>query len=216
MHATRFPSRAAALALVGCALLGSARADVADVHVWRAPDGTTVFSDAPPTGDGTARTSYVGRYGRPVATASCAGLDAAALDARGEALREPIEAAARRHGLDPTLAMAVARVESCFDVRARSRAGAEGIMQLMPATARALGVGDSFARDANLDGGTRYLARLLARFGGDETLALAAYNAGPGHVRRHGGVPPFPETVAYVRRVLAARERYRLLAAREG
>ena len=84
-------------------------------------------------------------------------------------------------------------------------------MQLMPATARSLGVTDSFSTPANLDGGARYLARMLARFGGDETLALAAYNAGPGHVRRHGGVPPFPETIAYVRRVLAARERYRRL-----
>ena len=182
---------------------------VPGAFVHRAPDGTTVFSDAPPTGDGTARTSYAGHYGRPVATASCRGLGTAALDARGEALRADIERAARRHGLDPTLAMAVTRVESCFDPRARSVAGAQGLMQLMPATARSLGVRDAFVAAANLDGGTRYLARMLARFGGDETLALAAYNAGPGHVRRHGGVPPFPETVAYVRRVLAARERYR-------
>ena len=201
--------RAALVALACLGAAGPARADVPGVFVHRGADGTTVFSDAPPTADGTARTRYAGSYGRPVATASCAGLDAAALDARGEALRGAIERAARAHDVDPLLALAVARVESCFDVRARSVAGAEGLMQLMPATARSLGVTDPFDGPANLDGGARYLARMLARFGGDETLALAAYNAGPGHVRRHGGVPPFPETRAYVRRVLDARERYR-------
>ena len=191
---------------------------VPGAYAHAGPDGTTVFSDVPPppdgaspggaAPDGTVRTSYAGSYGRPVATASCRGLDAAALDARGEALRADVEAAARRHGLDPGLALAVVRVESCFDVRARSVAGAEGLMQLMPATARELGVADAFSTPENLDGGSRYLARMLERFDGDETLALAAYNAGPGHVTRHGGVPPFPETVAYVARVLAARARY--------
>ena len=185
---------------------------VPGAFVHRAPDGTTVFSDLPPGGGGAARTSYVGSYGRPPATVSCRGLDAAALDARGERLRARIERAARRHGVESALAMAVTRVESCFDPRARSVAGAEGLMQLMPATARALGVVDALSPEANLDGGARYLARMLRRFDGDETLALAAYNAGPGRVRRHGGVPPFPETIGYVRRVLAARERYRLVA----
>jgi soluble lytic murein transglycosylase-like protein len=100
--------------------------------------------------------------------------------------------------------VALVRVESCFDVKALSRAGAQGLTQLMPATARSLGVHDSFNAAANLDGGARYLARMLARFN-DETLALAAYNAGPGNVVKHGGVPPFPETQSYVKRISALR-----------
>ena len=213
------PTSAGLAALLAALLVAPAPAPGADstgvpgAFVHRGADGTTVFSDVPPGADGTARTAYAGSYRRPVATASCAGLDGRALDARGEPFRAGVERAARRHGLDPALAMAVVRVESCFDPRARSVAGAEGLMQLMPATARALGVTDAFSASANLEGGTRYLARMLGRFDGDETLALAAYNAGPGQVRRHGGVPPFPETVAYVRRVLGARERYRLAAA---
>ena len=97
--------------------------------------------------------------------------------------------------------LAVARIEPCFDPRARSVAGALGLMQLMPATARELGVANPFDPEASLDGGSRYLARMLARFDGDLALALAAYNAGPGNVARHGGVPPFPETLRYVERV---------------
>ena len=205
------------IAIAPSSVAAAGATSVPGAYAHAGPDGTTVFSDVPPRPDGSApgggaRTSYAGSYGRPVATASCRGLEAAALDARGEALRADVEAAARRHGLDPSLALAVVRVESCFDVRARSVAGAEGLMQLMPATARELGVADAFSARANLDGGSRYLARMLERFGGDETLALAAYNAGPGHVTRHGGVPPFPETVAYVARVLAARARYRRAA----
>jgi transglycosylase-like protein with SLT domain len=110
--------------------------------------------------------------------------------------------AARRHSLDPDLVRAVVAVESGFRPDAVSPKGAQGLMQLMPYTARALGVKDSFDPAANLDGGTRYLRALIARYDGDVTRALAAYNAGEGAVARHGGVPPYPETVAYVRKVL--------------
>jgi soluble lytic murein transglycosylase-like protein len=117
-------------------------------------------------------------------------------------LAQMVEAAARRHGLDPELVRAVVAVESGFRPDAVSPKGAQGLMQLMPATARALGVTDPFDPAANIDGGTRYLRILVTRYGGDLRRALAAYNAGEGAVARHGGVPPYPETLAYVRRVL--------------
>jgi len=191
--------RAPLLALL--ALLACGLAESASVHKTRAADGSMVFSDAPIGRDGLVRRSYRGRYGRETATASCVGLGPRSLVARAERWRAQATAAATRHGLDPDLVLAVARVESCFDPAARSRAGAVGLMQLMPATARELGVRDSLDAVANLDGGSRYLAQMLARFDGDLSLALAAYNAGPGNVARHGGIPPFPETRAYVRRV---------------
>jgi len=109
---------------------------------------------------------------------------------------------ARRHGLDPALVLAVVAVESGFQPRAVSPKGAQGLMQLMPATARELGVSDAFDAEQNLDGGVRYLRALLEQNGGDVRLALAAYNAGPGAVKRHGGVPPYAETRQYVEKVL--------------
>ncbi len=114
------------------------------------------------------------------------------------------DAAGRRHGVDPLLLEAIAQVESSFDPFAVSHAGAQGLMQFMPATAAEMGV-DPFDVDSAIDGAARYLARDLTRFGSTE-LAIAAYNAGPGAVQRHGGIPPFPETQRYVQKVLAAWE----------
>lgn len=112
-----------------------------------------------------------------------------------------IDAAAARNGIDPALLRALVRQESGFDPAARSSAGATGLTQLMPGTAASLGVDPTDPAQA-LDGGARYLRQQLDRFGGDERLALAAYNAGPGAVARHGGVPPYAETQRYVERVL--------------
>ncbi|HVS31926.1 MAG TPA: transglycosylase SLT domain-containing protein [Thermoanaerobaculia bacterium] len=115
--------------------------------------------------------------------------------------------AARTHGVDPRLVAAVARRESAFDVNAVSPVGASGLMQLMPATARYLGVRDVFDARENLFGGTRYLRTLLDTFDGDLDLTLAAYNAGPGAVRKYKGVPPYRETRAYVAAVRSTYER---------
>jgi len=112
--------------------------------------------------------------------------------------------AGERHGVDPALLAAVAEIESAFSPTAISSAGAEGLMQFMPATAGEMGV-DSCDPASAVDGAARYLRRELDRFGSIE-LALAAYNAGPGAVQRHGGVPPFAETQRYVDKVLSAYE----------
>lgn len=112
-----------------------------------------------------------------------------------------IEKAAAVHDVDASLVRAVIRVESAFEPRARSRKGAMGLMQLMPATARAYGVRDAYDPAENIDAGVRHLRRLLDRY--DVRLALAAYNAGEGTVERYGGVPPYKETRDYVRKVLS-------------
>ena len=116
---------------------------------------------------------------------------------------EMIESIAARHGVSPVLVHAVVRAESNYQPRARSTKGARGLMQVLPSTARQLRAGNLFDPQSNLDAGVRYLKGLLAEFEFDLPLAVAAYNAGPGAVRRYGGVPPFAETRSYVDRVLA-------------
>ena len=115
-------------------------------------------------------------------------------------VRRQITAAAEM-ALDPKLVEAVAWRESRFRQSAKSKRGATGVMQLMPATARDLGV-DAHDMAQNVRGGALYLRQMLGQFGGDVKLALAAYNAGPGAVRKHGGVPPYAETQAYVTAIL--------------
>jgi hypothetical protein len=112
-----------------------------------------------------------------------------------------VEEAARLHQIHPDLVKSVIAVESEFDQWAVSSKGARGLMQLMPDTARRLGVADSFDARQNIFGGAQYLRSLLDQFGGDLALALAAYNAGPNAVLRYGGIPPYRETREYVRKV---------------
>jgi hypothetical protein len=114
---------------------------------------------------------------------------------------------ATRYGVEPKLVAAVVAVESQFNVRAVSRKGAEGLMQLMPETAAGLDVQDSFDPRDNIDGGVRHLKRLMARFHNDVPLALAAYNAGEQAVINHRGIPPYRETRQYVVRVLRRYDR---------
>jgi soluble lytic murein transglycosylase-like protein len=120
-----------------------------------------------------------------------------------------IDAAAATSGIDPALLKGLVSQESGFDPNARSGAGAVGLTQLMPGTAASLGVSNPLDPVQSLQGGAKYLRQQLDRFGGDERLALAAYNAGPGAVARYGGVPPYAETQNYVNSVMAKAAAYR-------
>ncbi len=117
-------------------------------------------------------------------------------------IEQTVQKAAAKYNLPPELITAVIRAESNFTVSAVSSAGAQGLMQLMPATAKELGVKNPFDIEQNIDGGTKYLRKMLDRFGGSVRKALAAYNAGPGTVMKYNGRVPYPETRQYVKRVL--------------
>lgn len=179
---------------------------------------------AAPTGGASFGAALAGAS-QPTATAAAFGAaaygagSAAPAPAAGGVGGEPtpydglIVAAARRHGIDPALLKGLIRAESNFDPTVTSGAGAGGLVQLMPGTAAALGVTDRFDPAQSIDGGARYLRQQLDAFGGDVTKALAAYNAGPGAVRRYDGVPPYAETQAYVRKVQSYADEYRVASA---
>ena len=114
----------------------------------------------------------------------------------------------KRYDIDPNLIKAIIRAESGFDRYAVSKKGAQGLMQLMPDTAREMRVSDPFNPEQNIAGGVRYLRKLLKMFDGNLVLSLAAYNAGPGQVKRAGGVPRITETRRYIQRVLSYYDRY--------
>lgn len=126
-----------------------------------------------------------------------------------QAYSTEIASAAREFGVEEAVVRAIIHAESAFNPTALSRAGAQGLMQLMPPTARRFGVSDSFDAGQNIRGGVQYLSWLLRRFNGNLTLAAAGYNAGEGAVDRHGGVPPYKETQYYVQRVAQLADRYR-------
>ncbi|HSW15527.1 MAG TPA: lytic transglycosylase domain-containing protein [Solimonas sp.] len=191
--------------LLGVLLLAGP-AQAAEVYVYREPGGTRLFTDRQVRDSGFV---FISKYGRPAAYSSCRGLSSAGLNARLQNFEDLIAKYATQQEVDPALIKAVMRVESCFDAKAVSRVGARGLMQLMPGTAADLGVGDSFDPAQNIRGGVTYLRLMMDRFGNNLSLALAAYNAGPGAVEKHGGIPPFAETRSYVEKVRSHYERYR-------
>ena len=157
----------------------------------------------------SAPTGAAAMAATPTATlASTAATGPSALPA-GTPYGAEITAAAQRNGLDPALLAGLIKQESGFNPNAGSPAGAQGLCQLMPGTARGLGVTDLHDPAQSIEGGAKYLAQQLKTFNGDVARALAAYNAGPGAVQRYGGVPPYAETQNYVRAVQANAASFR-------
>ncbi len=166
----------------------------AQIYAWRDINGTLVLSDTKIV-DGAQTYAVADTPSVRVTTPPVA-------SERGHQFDAIVQEHAGRHALRPELVRAVIQVESGFNPRARSPKGAMGLMQLMPATAMALGVHDPYDPADNIRGGTAYLRRLLDRFDGNEELALAAYNAGPEAVDRYGRqIPPYRETRDYVKRI---------------
>jgi soluble lytic murein transglycosylase-like protein len=130
------------------------------------------------------------------------------LDDEGMPFHGLIIEAAGRYEVDPHLIRAIILAESGYNPRAKSKKGARGLMQLMPSTAKALGVEDIYDPEENIDGGVRYFRSLLDRFDGDIRLALAAYNAGSRYVRHYAGVPPFEATRRYIKKVLRFQKKF--------
>ncbi|ASS88100.1 lytic transglycosylase [Geobacillus lituanicus] len=157
--------------------------------------GEESSAEAPQAASSSKPLTFMGHRNSPLEHETDGATQSSSIDAF-------IAAAAEKYDVDPQLIRAVIRHESNFRPDAKSPAGALGLMQLMPSTAKMLGVHNPLDPAQNIDGGVKYLRQLLDRYNGNITLALAAYNAGPGHVDRYGGVPPFAETRAYVERVL--------------
>jgi soluble lytic murein transglycosylase-like protein len=166
--------------------------------------GTTEFSDVPPS-----KLAYAVYRPSCYACSTTSTINWNSTKLHLDEYGEEIERAASQFALDPALVRAVIHAESGFNPQARSQKGAIGLMQLMPGTARTLGVPDARIPSHNIRGGTQYLASLLSRFRNDIGLAAAAYNAGPEAVQRYGGVPPYAETQVYVQRVNVLHRRYR-------
>ena len=161
------------------------------------------------TAGGTADTESQGLAAYTGGTASWPRLDSTQLEAIQPRIHAAIEAGAAAAGLDPLLLKALVAHESNFQPFSLSSAGAMGLTQLMPGTAQDLGVSSPYDIEQNVAGGARYLRQQLNAFGGDLSLALAAYNAGPNAVRTHGGVPPYQETQAFIGKVLTTYNGYR-------
>jgi soluble lytic murein transglycosylase-like protein len=170
--------------------------------------GSAAGAQATPTQDFSAQLMQASAAGPGLGATSGVSAPVGASGGEG-AYKAEIDAAAAKYGIDPALLRGLIRQESNFDPNAGSPAGAQGLCQLMPGTAAALGCTNPMDPAQNIDAGARYLRQQLDAFGGDVTKALAAYNAGPGAVRRYGGVPPYAETQNYVRQVQAYADQYR-------
>jgi len=175
----------------------------ANIYTYKSTAGVTSFSDIEPLDVDFSRYRF-----------DCYACEVDSLiDWRNAKLylqlyKQDINQAALSYGIDPAFVRAVIHAESHFNSQAISKVGARGLMQLMPETAKELGVKNSLSAKQNIKGGVKHLARLLNKYDGDNELALAAYNAGEGAVKRHGGIPPYKETQVYVERVGILYKRY--------
>ncbi len=175
-------------------------------------DGVRHYTSRPPQGGARATAVRTIKYSFLETCYACGAapqVNFGTLRLNTTAFDTEVKAAAREFGVDEAVIRAIMHAESAYNPNALSRVGAQGLMQLMPATARRFGVTNAFDPQQNIRGGVQYLAWLLKRFNGNLTLAAAGYNAGEGAVDRHKGVPPYSETRRYVERVAVLAERYR-------
>lgn len=200
------PSRTRIASLALAIALSTGAASAEQYYIYEETDGTRWLTDHR---IGHQDFKYIGRYGRPTASASCYGINGTKMEERAQTYLPIVQQYAQHHEVDSLLVKAIISVESCFDAYAVSRVGAQGLMQLMPATADEVGVYNAFNASDNIRGGVRYFRMMLDRFDDNTELALAAYNAGPKAVERYGGIPPYKETQSYVKRVMANYVRYR-------
>ena len=175
-------------------------------------DGVRHYTSRPPPGGARATAVRTIKYSFLETCYACGAtprVNFGTLRLNTTAYDTEVKAAAREFGVDEAVIRAIMHAESAYNPNALSRVGAQGLMQLMPATAKRFGVTNAFDPQQNIRGGVEYLAWLLKRFNGNLTLAAAGYNAGEGAVDRHKGVPPYSETRRYVERVAVLAERYR-------
>lgn len=175
-------------------------------------DGVRHYTSKPPKGASGATALRTIKYSFFETCYACGakpGVNFGTLRLNTTAFQNEVKSAAQEFGVEEAVIRAIMHAESAYNPNALSRVGAQGLMQLMPATARRFGVSNAFDPAQNIRGGVEYLAWLLKRFNGNLTLAAAGYNAGEGAVDRHKGVPPYSETRRYVERVGVLAERYR-------
>jgi Transglycosylase SLT domain len=186
------------------------------VRLYLAGNGSSPATDSSyleVAADSVVRVETVVEVPEPVATVKVPSPVTITAAPTKEEMHEMLAHAGAQHNIDEDLLASVVRAESGGQVRAVSRTGARGLMQLMPGTASAMGVDDAFRPEQNISGGTAYLDSLLTRYHDNVALALAAYNAGPGAVDRYHGIPPYRETREYVARVIREFNRRKQMAA---
>ncbi len=190
------------LVLLGLAGMQSVSAEM---YKFTDKDGTVHYTNVRPTGQQNVKTFNFPCY---ASDPTCNQLDWEKIPLNRRSFHDEIQATANLFKVDQALIRAIIHAESAYQADALSPKGAQGLMQLMPATQQELQVKDVFDPLSNIEGGTLYLSRLLERFDQNIELAAAAYNAGPGAVQQYGGIPPYRETEEYVRRVKILYRRY--------
>jgi len=191
------------ITVVLSSMLWAAASAQAQIYTYVDENGVTVFTDRKPDSQ-RYRVRDLGCYG------TCrTGVDWDRTPLKLQPFAQEVQAASEIFGVDEALIRAIMHAESWFEPQAVSRAGAQGLMQLMPATQQRFGVRDAFDPLQNITAGVEYLAWLMDEFDSDLSRVIAAYNAGEGAVKRHGGVPPYDETREYLRRVNILFQRYR-------
>ncbi|MFN2333920.1 MAG: lytic transglycosylase domain-containing protein [Wenzhouxiangellaceae bacterium] len=191
-------------ALLSLVALLTAPTVQAQVYRYTDENGIIVLTNIEPDRNKVGKVENIGCYGTCIK-----GVDWYSTPLKRAEFRQEVRAAAELFEVDEALVRAVMHAESWYNPKAESRAGAQGLMQLMPATQARFGVSDPFDPIDNISAGVAYLAHLMVLFENDWELAVAAYNAGENAVTRHGGVPPYAETREYVRRIGILRARYK-------